>query len=54
MKELGWFGFYGISTIVGYLMPNSLYTYTSNIYDLWTDFVDNIIKWAYAHLFAHS
>ena len=26
--------FYGISTIVGYLMPNPLYTYISNIYDL--------------------
>ena len=32
-----WFdvaGFYGISTIVGYLMPNPLNTYISNIYDL--------------------
>ena len=32
-----WFGlvrFYGISTIVGYLMPNPLYTYRLNIYDL--------------------
>ena len=32
-----WFGFvwfYGISTIVGYLMPNLLYTYLLNIYDL--------------------
>ena len=27
-------GFYGISTIVGYLMPNLLYTYILNIYDL--------------------
>ena len=27
-------GFYGISTIVGYLMPNPLYTYILNIYDL--------------------
>ena len=26
--------FYVISTIVGYLMPNPLYTYISNIYDL--------------------
>ena len=25
-------GFYGISTIVGYLMPNPLYTYIFNIY----------------------
>ena len=30
----GWVGFYGISTIVGYLMPNPLYTYIFNIYDL--------------------
>ena len=32
-----WFGlvgFYGISTIVGYLMLNPLYTYILNIYDL--------------------
>ena len=32
-----WFGsvgFYGISTIVSYLMPNLLYTYVLNIYDL--------------------
>ena len=27
-------GFYGISTIVGYLMPNLLYTCILNIYDL--------------------
>ena len=25
--------FYGISTIVGYLMPNPLYAYMLNIYD---------------------
>ena len=25
--DLVWVGFYGISTIVGYLMPNPLYTY---------------------------
>ena len=30
----GWVGFYGISTIVGYLMPNPLYTYLLKIYDL--------------------
>ena len=32
-----WFGlvgFYGISTIIGYLMPNPFYTYILNIYDL--------------------
>ena len=27
-------GFYGISTILGYLMSNPLYTYILNIYDL--------------------
>ena len=32
--------FYGISTIVGYLMPNPLYTYILNIYDLvWLAFM---------------
>ena len=36
----GWVGFYGISTIVDYLMPNPLYTYISNIYDLvWLGFM---------------
>ena len=30
----GFVGFYGISTIVGYLMLNSLYTNMLNIYDL--------------------
>ena len=32
-----WFvlvGFYGISTIISYLMPNPLYTYILDIYDL--------------------
>ena len=32
-----WFGsvgFNGISTIIGYLMPNPLYTYILNVYDL--------------------
>ena len=33
-------GFYGISTIVGYLMLNSLYTYILNTYDLvWLGFM---------------
>ena len=33
---LGWVGlfFYGKSTIIGYLMPNPVYTYILNIYDL--------------------
>ena len=30
----GLIGFYGISTIVGYLMPNPFYTYILNILDL--------------------
>ena len=38
-----WFelvGFYGISTFVGYLMPNPLYTYILNIYDfVWLGFM---------------
>ena len=29
--SLVWSGFYGISTIVGYLMPNVFYTYILNI-----------------------
>ena len=33
-------GFYGISTIEGYLMPNPLYTYIININDLvWLGFM---------------
>ena len=33
-------GIYVISTIVGYLMPNPLYTYISNIYDLiWLEYM---------------
>ena len=30
----GFVGFYGISIIVGYLMPNPVYTHIINIYDL--------------------
>ena len=33
-------GFYGVSTLVGYLMPNPLYTYILNTYDLvWLGFM---------------
>ena len=42
---LVWFGlvwFYGISTIVGYLMPNPFYTFILNIHDSKTHFKDNI------------
>ena len=36
----GLVGFYGISTIVGYLMPNPLHTYILNIYNLiWFGFM---------------
>ena len=36
----GLIGFYGTSTIVGYLMPNLVYTYILDIYDLiWLDFM---------------
>ena len=34
-KMVGWLVlFNGISTLVGYLMPNLVYTYTLNIYGL--------------------
>ena len=40
MIWFGWVGFYGISTIIGYLMPYPIYTYISNIYDLvWFGFM---------------
>ena len=38
-KESGWVGFYGISTIVGYLMPNPVYTYILNIDMIWFGWV---------------
>ena len=39
---LGLVQFQGISTFVGYLMPNPLYTYILNIYDLvWLGFMAN-------------
>ena len=34
MVWFSWIGFYGISTAVGYLMPNLFDTYILNIYDL--------------------
>ena len=43
------FGFYGISTIVGYIMPNSVNTYILNIYNFQTHFVGYISKRALAH-----
>ena len=32
--DLFWWGFYGISTSVGYLMPNPIYAYILSIYAL--------------------
>ena len=52
-----WFrltGFYGISTIVGNLIPNLLYTYILNINDLWTHFLITFLNEAEIILFAHS
>ena len=37
-------GFYAISTIEDDLIPNPLYTYILNIYDLQTHFLDNILS----------
>ena len=31
---LVWVGFYGISTIIGYLMPNPIYTYIETVLTL--------------------
>ena len=43
IKHLIWF--YGISTLVGYLMPNPLYTCVLNIYDLvWLGFMAHQAK----------
>ena len=40
LVQAGLVGFYGISTIEGYLMPYPLYTYILNIYDLvWLGFM---------------
>ena len=53
-------GFNGILTLIGYFMPNPLYTYTHiyiyiyiYIYDLSTHFLDNILKQAYALFCTH-
>ena len=38
--DLVWLGFYGISTIIGYFMPDPHDTYKLNIYDLvWLTFM---------------
>ena len=43
--------FYGILSIVGYLMPNSFYTYILDMNDFFTHFVDNIFKRNWSHFF---
>ena len=48
--SLAWL-FYGISTLVGYLMLNLIYTYISIVSEL---FVANLFKQTRANLFAHS
>ena len=34
LEKFGLVGFYGTSSILGYLMPNPVYKYILNIYDL--------------------
>ena len=47
--------FYGISTLVGYLIPNPVYTYILNICDLSTNSLSvTTFKQTRVHLFAHS
>ena len=42
----GLVGFYGISTVLGYLRPNPLYTYILNIYALvWLGFMTYQLLW---------
>ena len=42
--DLVWF--YGISTIIGYLMPNLVYTYILSIYDLvWFYGISTIVSY---------
>ena len=42
--KLSLVGFYDISTLVGYLIPNPVHAYMLNKHDLLTHFVDNIFK----------
>ena len=51
---VGWLvGFYGLSNLDGYLMPNHVYTYILNLYDLESDnLLVTIFSWARIHLFA--
>ena len=49
VKWFGLVGLYGISTIVGYLMPNPLYTY--ELYMICKHIVDDIFKQTWAKFF---
>ena len=43
-------GFYGISTMVGYLMLNPLYTYILDIYDLvWFYGISSVVGYSMPH-----
>ena len=42
-------GFYGISTIVGYLMPNTLYTFILNNWFGWVHGISNILAFLMLH-----
>ena len=51
--EVGWF--YSISTIVGYLRPNSVYAYILDLYDLSKNcYVLLMIQLNISHLFTDS
>ena len=50
-SDWGLVGFYGISTIFGYLMPNPVFTYIKWFVN---SFGRYIFKWAWAHSFVHS
>ena len=47
--ELDWVGFYGISTNIGHLMPNPVYTYILNIYLICKNIVDNEAELFFFH-----
>ena len=53
--KVGWLDFYGISTLICYLVLNPIYTYILNIYELKSNSLSvTIFKRARAHLLAHS
>ena len=54
MWEVVLVGFHGISTLEGYLMPNPVYMICKQVKWFGFHFVNNIIKWAWAHFFFHT